>query len=127
MVEDQTGYRVSVDLISGIHEHAQMISARPENPVHLIRVNDTQRAFAGYIVAVQCGMLLILWSDLSKVPAIVLEERPAADQAERWAGMEPLALMPADLSKKFRPRLCGRSREGSAVRAARNRHRQAGL
>jgi len=27
LVEQQTGYRVSVDLISGIHEHAQMISA----------------------------------------------------------------------------------------------------
>ena len=37
LVEEQTGYRVSVDLISGIQEHAQMISARPENPVHLIQ------------------------------------------------------------------------------------------
>jgi len=35
LVEQQTGYRVSVDLISGIHEHAQMISARPANPVHM--------------------------------------------------------------------------------------------
>lgn len=49
LVEEQTGYRVSVDLISGIQEHAQMISARPGNPVHLIRVNDTQRAFADHI------------------------------------------------------------------------------
>ncbi len=97
LVEDQTGYRVSVDLISGIQEHAQMISARPGSPVHLIRVNDTQRAFADYIVAVQCGMLLVLWSDPSKVPAIVLEERPAADQAEsagpawsRWLRCPPI-------------------------------------
>ena len=35
LVEQQTGYRVSLDLISGIHEHAQMISARPANPVHM--------------------------------------------------------------------------------------------
>ena len=35
LVEQQFGYRVSVDLISGIHEHAQMISARPANPVHM--------------------------------------------------------------------------------------------
>ena len=41
LVEQSTGYRVSVDLISGIHEHAQMISARPESPVHLIRVNSS--------------------------------------------------------------------------------------
>jgi hypothetical protein len=30
LVEQRTGYRVSVDLISGINEQAQMISARPE-------------------------------------------------------------------------------------------------
>ena len=30
LVESQTGYRVTVDVISGIYEHAQMISARPK-------------------------------------------------------------------------------------------------
>ena len=28
LVEQQTGYRVCVDMISGIHDHARMISAR---------------------------------------------------------------------------------------------------
>ena len=100
LVEQQTGYRVSVDLISGIHEHAQMISARPENPVHMIRVNATQRAFADYIVAVQCGILLVLWSDPQNVPAMVLEERTATDLAARWAGLAPLASLPAEISNK---------------------------
>lgn len=101
LVEEKTGYRVHVDMISGIHEHARMISARPGNPVHMIRVNSTQQAFADYIVAVQCGMLLILWSNPSKVPSLVLEEHPAAEQTERWARMEPLTSMPADVSKKL--------------------------
>jgi hypothetical protein len=87
LVEQQTGYRVSVDLISGIHEHARMISARPGNPVHMISVNSSQHAFADYIVAVQCGILLALWSDPQKVPAIALEERATTALADRWAGL----------------------------------------
>lgn len=100
LVEKQTGYRVSIDLISGIHEHARMISARPGNPVHMISVNETHRAFADYIIAVQCGILLVLWSNPQKVPAMALEERTASDLASRWAGLAPLASMPADVSKK---------------------------
>ena len=100
LVEQQTGYRVSVDLISGIHEHAQMISARPGNPVHMIRVNATHRAFVDYIVAVQCGILLVLWSDPQKVPAMALEERATTDLAVSWADLPPLASLPGDVSSK---------------------------
>ena len=100
LVEEQTGYRVSVDLISGIHEHARMISARPANPVHMISVNETQRAFGDYIVAVQCGILLVLWSDPQKVPAMALKEGATTSLADRWAGLEPLASLPADVSNK---------------------------
>ena len=48
LVERQTGYRVTVDVISGIYEHAQMISARPEAPAHIIRVNADRRRHADY-------------------------------------------------------------------------------
>jgi hypothetical protein len=48
LVERQTGYRVMVDVISGIHDHAQMISARPEAPAHMIRVNADHRQRADY-------------------------------------------------------------------------------
>ena len=51
LVERQTGYRVTVDVISGNYEHAQMISARPEAPAHIIRVNADRRQHADYIVA----------------------------------------------------------------------------
>ena len=46
LVERQTGYRVTVDVIPGIYEHAQMISARPGAPAHLIRVNVDYRQYA---------------------------------------------------------------------------------
>ena len=74
LVELQTGYRVTVDVISGIYEHAQMISARPEAPAHIIRVNADRRQHADYIVAVQCGMLQVLWSDPTKVPGMAFEK-----------------------------------------------------
>ena len=45
LVERQTGYRMTVDVISGIYEHAQMISARPGAPGHLIRVNVCHARF----------------------------------------------------------------------------------
>jgi len=93
LVERQTGYRVMVDVISGIHEHAQMISARPEAPAHIIRVNADRRQHADYIVAVQCGMLLVLWSDPTKVPGMVFEKAKCDFLAGKWAKTKQLAAL----------------------------------
>ena len=59
-----------------------MISAQPETPFHLVQVNAKHRAEAPYIVAAQCTMLLVTWSDPAKVPALSL--RP--DKADYWTG-----------------------------------------
>ena len=91
LVERQTGYRVTVDVISGIYEHAQMISARPGTPAHVIRVNADYRQHADYIVAVQCGMLLVLWSDPTKVPGMAFEKSKCGYLADKWAKTKPLA------------------------------------
>ena len=96
LVERQTGYRVTVDVISGIYEHAQMISARPGAPAHVIRVNADYRQHADYIVAVQCGMLLVLWSDSTKVPGMAFEKSKCGYLADKWAKTKPLADLPAD-------------------------------
>lgn len=100
LVERQTGYRVTVDVISGIHEHAQMISARPEAPAHLIRVNADHRQHADYIVAVQCGMLLVSWSDPTKVPGMAFEKAKCDYLAGKWAKTKQLAAFPADVAAK---------------------------
>jgi len=97
----QTGYRVTVDVISGIHEHAQMISARPESPAHIIRVNADRRQYADYIVAVQCGMLLVLWSDPTKVPGMALEKAKGDFLARKWAATKQLAALPSDSALKM--------------------------
>ncbi|MEI6077189.1 MAG: hypothetical protein WCS94_16535 [Verrucomicrobiota bacterium] len=67
-VEKTTGFKVIVDTIEGIFEDAQMISARPEMPVHTIRVNKAKLHSADYIVAIQCAMLIRLWSDPVRIP-----------------------------------------------------------
>jgi len=100
LVERQTGYRVTVDVISGIHEHAQMISARPEAPAHIIRVNADLRQRADYIVAVQCGMLLVLWSNPKKVPGMAFEKSKCDFLAGKWAKTKQLAALPAETAAK---------------------------
>src|SRR5688572_8234865 len=101
LVERQTGYRVTVDVVSGIYEHAQMISARPEAPAHIIRVNADRRQHADYIVAVQCGMLLILWSDPTKVPGMVFEKAKCDYLAGKWSKKKELAAQDADTAAKM--------------------------
>ena len=54
-VEQTTGFKVVVDTVDDISEHAQMISARPELPVHTIRVNKAKLACADYIVPATAG------------------------------------------------------------------------
>lgn len=100
LVERQTGYRVTVDVISGIHEHAQMISARPEAPGHIIRVNAEHRQRADYIVAVQCGMLLVLWSDPTNVPGMTFEQAKCYFLAGKWAKTKQLAAIPAETAAR---------------------------
>lgn len=100
LVERQTGYRVTIDVVSGIHEHAQMISARPEAPAHIIRVNADRRQHADYIVAVQCGMLLILWSDPKNVPGMAFEKSECDHLAGKWAKTKQLAALPPETASK---------------------------
>ena len=67
-VERTTGYRVAVDTVGDIGEDAQMVSARPELPVHTIRVSKSKLVYAEYIVASQCAMILRTWVDATRIP-----------------------------------------------------------
>jgi hypothetical protein len=81
-VHRKTGYPVTTDAAEDVTDHARMISARPETPFHLVQVNAKHRAQAPYIVAAQCTMLLITWSDPANVPALSLRQ----DKADYWTG-----------------------------------------
>ena len=95
-VEEVSGFRVTIDTVEGIQESAQMISARQGYPFHLIRVNSAQRRYADYIVAVQCGMLLIMWSDPTRVPALVADQAKCDYWGKRWSGSKQMASMPRE-------------------------------
>jgi hypothetical protein len=100
-VEETTGFRVNIDAIEGIHDDVRMIAARPGSPFHLIRVNSAQRKYADYVVAAQCGMLLVLWSDPARVPELVPDQAKCDYWGKRWAGSKQLAVLPRESALKM--------------------------
>ncbi len=99
-VEQTTGYKVVVDTVEGIDEDAQMISARPELPVHSIRVSKAKLQYADYIVASHCAMLLRNWADAARIPMfrpMVEKGRPFADRA---ASSKPLSQLPVKVAQQ---------------------------
>lgn len=94
LVEKETGYRVTVGTTDADAADAEMISAAPAHPVHLINVSNRSMEMADYVVAVQCAMLLALWSHPEGVP----EFKPIPDKmdyavckAANWRGLKKLA------------------------------------
>jgi hypothetical protein len=87
-------------VIEGIGDDAQMISARPEAPFHVIRVNKSKLQHADYIIATQCLFLLRIWSNPARIPVFT----PAPDKVKyaigRAATMKPLNQFPAQIAEK---------------------------
>ena len=104
-VEQTTGFKVVVDTIDDISEHAQVISARPELPVHSIRVSKAKLAHADYIVAAQCAMLLRLWSNPARIPVFSPSPEKFRYFADRAATAKPLSQLPAKLAQQTSVRL----------------------
>jgi hypothetical protein len=94
-VHQRTGYPVVVEVAGGLSDHARMVSARPASPVHLIEVNEHYRAQADYIVAAQCSMLLVTWSDPSCVWGITTRREKADHRIEKWSKAKPLKTLDA--------------------------------
>lgn len=97
-VENTTGFKVVVDTVDGISEDAQMISARPEMPIHSIRVSKTKLPYADYIVAVQCAMLIRLWSNPKRIPVFSPIAEKVRSLADRMAKSNPLNQFPAHIA-----------------------------
>jgi hypothetical protein len=89
-VEKTTGFKVVVDTVDGISEDAQMISARPEMPIHSIRVSKTKLPYADYIVAIQCAMLIRLWSNPKSIPVFSPFAEKVRYLADHMAKSKPL-------------------------------------
>ena len=91
---------VHFEVTGDIYEQAQMMSARPQAPVHLIRVNERLRDQADYVVAAQCGMLLVMWSDPSRVFGMAFNDDACSALAAEWAGRRQLAALPRDHARR---------------------------
>lgn len=89
-VERTTGYKVVVDTVDNIGEDAQMVSARPELPVHTIRVSKAKLAYAEYIVAAQCAMILRTWIDVTRIPVFSPVVEKVRHFANRMANAKTL-------------------------------------
>ena len=99
-VEKITGFRVVVGTADDIAEDAQMISARPELPVHTINVSKSKLRYADYIVASQCAMLLRLWADASRIPVFTPIVEKVRYFNDRTAKAKPLSQLPASLAQQ---------------------------
>jgi len=100
LVEEQTGYRVTVDTIDKCTADAEMISAAPDHPFHLVRIAQNRLAGADYLVALQCTMLLSMWSHPLGIPKF----RPIANKVEyairKAADWRGLARLPSTLREQ---------------------------
>ena len=100
-VEQHTGYKVSVGTGEGFSAYAQMITATPENPVHVININQKYSDIGDYVVAIQCAMILTKWSNPDKIPVFVENNDKISYRIEKCANNAKLAKFKPDAARKF--------------------------
>ena len=100
LVEKETGYCVTVGSTDSAHADAEMISAAPEHPAHLINVSTRCLAVADYIVAVQCVMLLSMWSHPEGVPALAFVPDKLDYAIRKAASHRGFSKLPAALAEQ---------------------------
>lgn len=93
-VEDQTSYRVVLGTTDKAVGDAEMVAAAPGHPVHLINVSNRSLQFSDYIVAVQCSMILIMWSHPEGIPEFRPNAAMVSEAAIRAASFPGLAKLP---------------------------------
>lgn len=75
LVEEKTGFRVSILVDNTITTQVAMVSASSFSPMHLVKVNPNYEKYGDYLVAVQCAMLLIKWADPQRIPDFAILEK----------------------------------------------------
>ncbi len=100
-VEKTTGYRVSVGSGTGFLSYARMTTATPQSPVHRIDVNQKNAAIGDYIVALQCAMILIKWSNPERIPVSMINEEKVHYQIEKCIKNRKLFSLPQHAALQF--------------------------
>lgn len=100
-VERVTGYTVSVGSDSGFSGYAQMTTATPRNPIHVINVNQNYANVGDYVVALQCAMILEKWKDPAKIPVFTLNMEKIQYLIEKTAKNKKLSSVPSAAVRQF--------------------------
>lgn len=100
-VEECTGYRVTLGTTDKVSADAEMISAAKTHPTHIINISTKSLEYADYITAVQCVMLLTMWTHPLGIPEFYPEQSKmmyAQRKAMNWKGLSKL---PRDTAEQF--------------------------
>lgn len=93
LVEERTGYRITLGTTDSVSGDAQMISAGKSHPFHLINISKKCVDYADYVVAVQCVMLLTMWNHPSGIPEFRINDekyKNALRKVMNWKGISKL-------------------------------------
>lgn len=86
MVEEKTGFGVSIVVDDSISTHSGMISASHARPMHLIQVNPKYEKYGDYLVAIQCAMLLVKWADPARIAEFAVRDEKAKSLIATFSG-----------------------------------------
>lgn len=101
LVEEETGYRVTVGTTEIEAADAEMISAAPNRPAHLIKVSTRCLPVADYIVASQCVIILTLWSHPQGVPMFRIVPEKVDYAVRKAANHRGLPKQPAGMAEQL--------------------------
>jgi len=101
LVEQKTGFGVSVLVDDKITTPAGMVSARSSVPMHLVKVNPKYEKYGDYLVALQCAMLLIKWGDPERIPDFGVIDKKVAYLTDKFAKEVSAKGMPFDTSRQY--------------------------
>ena len=101
MVEEKTGYSVSVLVDDKITTHASMVSANSSVPMHLVKVNPKYEKYGDYLVALQCAMLLIKWGDPNRIPDFVVLNDKAKSLLEKFSNLTKKQGVPSEAANEY--------------------------
>lgn len=62
LVEERTGYPVSISTQKNLPTHSSMIMARKDSPAHVIFLNPAHESVGNYLIVLQCRMVLMKWA-----------------------------------------------------------------
>ena len=101
LVEEKTGYGVSVSVDDKITTHAAMVSASSSVPMHLVKVNPKYEKYGDYLVALQCAMLLIKWGDPKRIPDFTVLNDKIGFLTTKFAKLSKKRGIPLEAAREY--------------------------